>query len=117
MGRLDAAVLDGRRMTLRDLAARNRFWAFNGVVGRTETPLLVADHGETVRLETRNDTAFPHAMHAHGMHFREVVADGALGPLRDTLLSLAGEARVPSPPTIRATGCCITTCSPTPLRA
>ena len=93
MGWLDAAVLDGRRMGVRHLAAANQFWAFNSIVGRTETPLLKADRGETVQLEIRNDTAFPHAMHLHGMHFREVLGNGGLGPLRDTLLSRAGETR------------------------
>ena len=46
-----------------------------------------------MRLEIRNDTAFPHAMHLHGMHFRKVIGEGALGPLRDTLLSRAGETQ------------------------
>ena len=40
-----------------------------------------------------NDTQFPHAMHLHGMHFSEVLPDGTLGPLRDTLLMLRGETR------------------------
>jgi len=33
-----------------------------------------------------NDTAWPHGMHLHGHHFREVRPGGAFGPLRDTLL-------------------------------
>ncbi|MGR3581269.1 MAG: multicopper oxidase domain-containing protein, partial [Sagittula sp.] len=36
-------------------------------------------------------TAFPHGMHLHGMHFREVRADGSFGPLRDTILSVPDE--------------------------
>ena len=32
-------------------------------------------------------------MHLHGMHFSEVLPDGTLGPLRDTLLMLRGETR------------------------
>ena len=32
-----------------------------------------------------NDTAWPHGMHLHGHHFRQVSADGSLGPWRDTL--------------------------------
>ena len=33
-----------------------------------------------------NDTAWPHAMHLHGHHFRRLGADGRPGPLRDTVL-------------------------------
>lgn len=32
-------------------------------------------------------------MHLHGMHFREVSEDGALGPLRDTILVGGRETR------------------------
>ena len=37
-----------------------------------------------------NATAFPHAMHLHGHHFR-ALGSGGPGPLRDTLLIAAGE--------------------------
>lgn len=93
MGGLDEAILDGERKSFRQLAQANRFWAFNGVTGMTDTPLTEAARGETVRLEIYNDTSFPHAMHLHGMHFREVGKDGALGPLRDTLLTFGDETR------------------------
>mgnify|MGYP002628002337 FL=1 len=92
MGRLDAAILDGERLTFRQLAGANQFWSFNGVIGMTDTPLATLARGETVRLTIRNDTSFPHAMHLHGMHFREVLADDQLGPMRDTLLSFAGQS-------------------------
>ena len=91
MGGLQSARYEGAELGFRDLAARGQFWAFNGVVGRTETPLATLDRGETVRLAITNDTVFAHAMHLHGMHFREVGADGALGALRDTVLSLPGQ--------------------------
>lgn len=93
MGRMRAAVLDGRRQPFGDIAQAGQFWAFNGVVGMTEAPLAELARGETVRVEIVNDTVFAHAMHLHGMHFREVLADGALGPLRDTILVLRGETR------------------------
>ena len=93
MGRLNAAVLDGDRKSFRQLARANQFWAFNGVIGMTENPLARLSRGETARLEIYNDTSFPHAMHLHGMHFREVHKDGAMGPLRDTFLMLRGETR------------------------
>jgi FtsP/CotA-like multicopper oxidase with cupredoxin domain len=93
MGRLDAAVLNGKRRSFRELVEANEFWAFNGTVGMTDTPLLEVSGGEAVKLEIYNDTSFPHAMHLHGMHFREVAQDGGLGPLRDTLLMAGGETR------------------------
>ncbi len=93
MGSLDAAILQGERKTFQSLVQANQFWAFNGIIGMTETPLLEADLGQTVRLEIFNDTVFPHAMHLHGMHFREVLKDGTLGPLRDTLLTFGGDTR------------------------
>ncbi|MDQ7071630.1 MAG: multicopper oxidase family protein [Rhodobacterales bacterium] len=93
MGSLDAAIFQGDRKSFQELVEANQFWAFNGIIGMTETPLLEADLGQTVRLEILNDTVFPHAMHLHGMHFREVQKDGTLGPLRDTLLTYGGETR------------------------
>jgi len=93
MGTLDAAILDGERRSFQQLAQANQFWAFNGTVGMTETPLATVPNGQTVRLEIDNDTSFPHAMHLHGMHFREIMKDGKLGPLRDTLLTFGGETR------------------------
>lgn len=86
MAGLDHAMYKGTRMTGRELAQENMFWALNGQVGRTETPLIEVSKGQTVRIGMANDTAFPHAMHLHGMHFAQVLADGTLGPLRDTIL-------------------------------
>ena len=93
MGQLDAAVLDGERRSFAQLVEANQFWAFNGTIGMTQAPLLEAARGHTVRLTIVNDTAFPHAIHLHGMHFREVAGDGSLGPLRDTALMLPTETR------------------------
>jgi FtsP/CotA-like multicopper oxidase with cupredoxin domain len=31
-------------------------------------------------------------MHLPGMHFREVLEDGSLGPMRDTVLTFAGRS-------------------------
>ena len=93
MGTLDAAVLDGERKSFRELVNANQFWAFNGTIGMTETPLAELALGQTAKLEIYNDTSFPHAMHLHGMHFREIGQGGTLGPLRDTLLMFGGETR------------------------
>ncbi|EPX82137.1 multicopper oxidase family protein [Salipiger mucosus] len=91
MGGLQQAVYEGERLGFRDLARRNLFWSFNGTVGMTDAPLAELDRGEMVTLKIVNDTAFPHAMHLHGMHFRTVGADGTQGPMRDTVLSVPGE--------------------------
>jgi FtsP/CotA-like multicopper oxidase with cupredoxin domain len=93
MGGMRQAVLDGESMSFRQLAAANQYWSFNGMVGMTDTPLAMLGRGQTARLSVLNDTSFPHAMHLHGMHFREVLADESLGPLRDTLLIGRDERR------------------------
>ena len=93
MGRLQSATYKGRRLSFREMAEEGQFWAFNNTVGRTDTPLIEANRGEAIRVEILNQTVFPHAMHLHGMHFREVYEDGTLGPLRDTLLMQRGETK------------------------
>ena len=89
----DGAVWEGTRMDMRELAEMGQFWAFNGVAGMTDEPLVDAALGETIRIPITNATAFPHAMHLHGTHFREVLADGTLGPWRDTLLVMPDQTR------------------------
>ena len=91
MGRMRQAMLDGRMMGVRELAAQGKVWAFNGLAEMPDAPLLTARRGETVRLAMVNDSAWPHAMHLHGHHFRAIASDGAAGPLRDTLLMDRGE--------------------------
>jgi len=91
MGGLRGAMMDGRMTDMRALAAAGKVWAFNGMADMPERPLLEAGRGETIRLAMINDTAWPHAMHLHGHHFRRIAADGAPGPLRDTLLVARGE--------------------------
>lgn len=90
MGGMREAMMSGRRMEMRDLAAAGKVWAFNGIAGMPDRPLLEASRGETVRLTMVNDTAWPHAMHLHGHHFRVLGPNGP-GPLRDTTLMERGE--------------------------
>ncbi|SNS16186.1 multicopper oxidase family protein [Tropicimonas sediminicola] len=87
------ATMDGREVGFRDAAQNMKFWAMNGMVGMPEEPLFIAERGRTVRVVMQNDTMFPHAMHLHGHHFREVLPDGGLGPMRDTLLVFGDESR------------------------
>ena len=94
MGGLRSATLAGEKLSMRELAATGRFWAFNGAVdGPDGPPLAELSLGEHVRLTIANDTSFPHAMHLHGVHFHEINADGSLGPLRDTTLIDRGTTR------------------------
>ena len=91
MGGMGSAMMGGRMTGMRDLANAGKVWAFNGMADMPDTPLIVADIGETIRISITNDTAWPHAMHLHGHHFRKIAADGTAGPLRDTLLMNRGE--------------------------
>ena len=92
MGRMRQAMLGGRMVGVRGLAAQGKVWAFNGLAEMPDAPLFSAERGETVRLAMINDTAWPHGMHLHGHHFRAMASDGTAGPLRDTLLVDRGEA-------------------------
>lgn len=91
MGGMRGAMMGGRMMGMRDMAAEGKVWAFNGMADMSETPLLEASLGDTVRIAMINDTAWPHGMHLHGHHFRQIRADGTVGPLRDTVLMSRGE--------------------------
>ncbi len=91
MGGLQHAMLGGKLTDMREMAAAGKVWAFNGMADLAATPLLTARAGETVRIKLTNDTAWPHAMHVHGHHFRKVEPDGGLSPLRDTVLMDRGE--------------------------
>ncbi|WP_068113567.1 multicopper oxidase family protein [Tropicimonas marinistellae] len=88
-----SAHMNGREVGFREAAQSGKFWALNGTLGMPDAPLFVAERGQTVRVMMQNDTVFPHAMHLHGHHFREVLPGGGLGPLRDTLLMFADERR------------------------
>lgn len=90
MGQMRGAMMGGGFMSMRDLAGSGKVWAFNGRADMPETPWLTLTRGETVRLTLRNDTSWPHAMHLHGHHFRQIGETG-IGPLRDTLLMGQGE--------------------------
>ncbi len=89
MGRMASAMLDGRRMGMRELAAAGRVWAFNGVAGMPDRPLLRTEVGRTVVIDLVNETRWPHAMHLHGTHFTVIRRNGDPvdgGPWRDTEL-------------------------------
>ena len=91
MGRMSGAMMGGQMMGMREMAGAGKVWAFNGMADMPDEPLVAADRGETVRIDITNDTAWPHAMHLHGHHFRQIGSNGTAGPLRDTLLMDRGE--------------------------
>jgi FtsP/CotA-like multicopper oxidase with cupredoxin domain len=90
MGRMSGAMMGGAMRGMREMAAAGMVWALNGRADMPDAPLLEAARGQTVRLRLVNDTAWPHAMHLHGHHFRRVDSP-ALSPWRDTLLMDRGE--------------------------
>tara|TARA_R110000787_G_scaffold185774_2_gene297380 strand:- start:983 stop:2308 length:1326 start_codon:yes stop_codon:yes gene_type:complete len=86
MGGMRGAMIDGRMMGMRALVDTGKVWAFNGLADMPDTPLIAASAGETIRIKMINDTAWPHAMHLHGHHFRKIGPDKTPDPLRDTIL-------------------------------
>ena len=82
------------------LAGSGPLWQFNGVAGMTgmagmgEHPMFRVARGRTVLVRFENRTAWPHAMHVHGHHFRllERINGPAPQPFWwDTLLVQRGE--------------------------
>lgn len=89
MGGMREATYNGLKMNARELMNAKKFWAFNGIVGRAEAPLFTAKRGQTAVVNMINKTAWPHAMHFHGMHFQVVEKNGKPvkdAPWRDTEL-------------------------------
>lgn len=69
MGAMESAVLDGETLGMRELVAKRRVWAFNGIAGDLDKPLLEVGRGGTVAIRMTNNTRWSHAMHLHGHHF------------------------------------------------
>ncbi|MBL4756524.1 MAG: multicopper oxidase family protein [Rhizobiales bacterium] len=83
-------VYQGRELTREEVMETGQLWGMNGVANLPDAPLFQAKRGETITLETKNDTAFAHAMHIHGHHFRILERSGSDvdegQPWRDTFL-------------------------------
>ena len=89
MGGLREGSIDGRILSIQELVERKQVWAFNGMVGMQKQPLAAIPKGQTAVINMVNKTAFPHAMHLHGFHFRVIERNGkpvAGAPWRDTEL-------------------------------
>jgi FtsP/CotA-like multicopper oxidase with cupredoxin domain len=76
MGNMAAAMHKGQMKDIRSLVGEGLVWALNGTAGMTDQPLFSAPRGRTVVVNMRNDTAWPHAMHFHGHHFKVVERNG-----------------------------------------
>lgn len=70
---LDTARYKGKSLGGRELIrSHGKAWAFNGIVGMPEQPLAKLDRGQSVAVRIVNQTGWPHAMHFHGHHVREI---------------------------------------------
>jgi len=92
MGGMRSAIYKGKELTTQELVKEGMIWSFNGVAGMPDKPLLEVKRNETVRIRMINDTGWPHAMHLHGHHFKQIHEDGKQGPLRDTILLNRGQS-------------------------
>lgn len=93
MGGLRSGIYNGKELGAMRLMRNGMFWTLNGVAGMPESPFLTAEKGSIVEIPLVNNTAFGHAMHMHGNHFQERLADGTMGPHRDTILVNQGETK------------------------
>lgn len=77
MGGMSGAKVDGQFLGMRRLVQQYGYvWSFNGTAGMPDEPLVRVKRGQTVRLRMVNNTSWPHAMHIHGHHFKQI-SDGA----------------------------------------
>lgn len=90
MGGAVDIVYQGKRLEAGDHRKTGQMWAFNGIANLADEPMFSAERGETIIIETTNNTAFMHAMHLHGHHFRVIERGGSTiddgKPWRDTFL-------------------------------
>lgn len=85
MGDMGNIVYKGKKLVGEDFRNTRQLWAMNGIANLPEKPLFTARLGETIIIETFNDTVFAHAMHIHGHHFK-IIEGYEKGLWRDTFL-------------------------------
>lgn len=89
-GGLVEARLKGRKLPVRELAARGMVWAVNGNSGLAPEPLFSLSPGVTVAITVDNITRYSHALHIHGHAARlvEVAGRPVAQPVwRDTFIA------------------------------
>ncbi len=100
LGRARQQYREGRQQGLSEMLLINKFWAICGVAAFRQVmpPFVSARVGQSVVLDMKNYTAWPHTMHLHGHTFRIEDHNGqpdTVGQLRDTVwLGPEEEARV-----------------------
>lgn len=73
MSAFETAIYKGREMAVRELVRKHgKAWAFNNIAGMPDKPLAQFRRGQTVTVKLTNRTVWPHAMHFHGHHVREI---------------------------------------------
>lgn len=94
MGYGEAGSAPPGPLSVRDLVEYGFVWSMGGVAGMPAKPLVDVKRGQTVVISMPNETSWPHAMHIHGHHFRQV-SDGRRSitgtPWHDTILVERGE--------------------------
>ncbi|MFN7000079.1 multicopper oxidase family protein [Elioraea tepidiphila] len=87
MGRMTHAMVDGQRLEARELFRRGMAWSINGVAvpqdRHVHEPLAALRRFASYVLTIRNDTAWPHPMHLHGLVFRVIARNGRATPRRE----------------------------------
>ena len=95
MGGMRGANVYGQFVEMRRLVQQYGYvWALNGTAGMSKEPLVRVKQGQTIRLRMVNNTGWPHAMHIHGHHFKQVAgnAGDGYGPVwRDTIVLRRGQ--------------------------
>lgn len=86
MGMMGEIRYKGELLDREGVQRTGQFWAFNGIANVEVEPLFKAERDETIVIEFVNATAWPHAMHVHGHHFKVLGDDGTPGPWRDTFI-------------------------------
>ena len=87
MGRMTHAMVDGQRLEAREMLRRGIAWSINGVAlpgdKHVHQPLVTLSRFASYVLTIRNDTAWPHPMHLHGLVFRVIARNGQATPRRE----------------------------------
>lgn len=76
MGRLGSVTYNGKILGSTDYQTAKQVWAFNGIANLAVEPFFRVKRGETVLIETTNETGWPHGMHVHGHHFQIISLNG-----------------------------------------
>ena len=96
MGDFSGILYNGKPLDRATFRETKQFWAFNKTANLTKKPFFSLPQGETIILDARNETAWEHAIHLHGHHFRIIMVDGKPydheGVWRDTFLTQRGQS-------------------------